>query len=132
MAYAGLGWPLQWVVRPWFLLSVVSCRYLMLQDVPRTADHAPSRTFYTWRANIDLAQARLSADLYRAAANLHKRMCAELDRQRELMDVVEAVGPSQAVADRRSDEAIRLRGVVARLDAALLALDEQLAHFCDF
>lgn len=49
------------------------CSYLALQDVPRTADHAPSRTFYTWRANVDGAIARLTSDLYRAAGNLHAR-----------------------------------------------------------
>ena len=57
------------------------CSYLGLQDVPRTADHAPSRTFYTWRANMDAGIARVASDLYRAAGNLHARLTHELTKQ---------------------------------------------------
>jgi hypothetical protein len=50
--------------------------------VPRTADRAPSRTFYTFRCNIGSALGRLAADLYRAAGNLHARLAHELDKHR--------------------------------------------------
>lgn len=100
--------------------------------MPRTADHAPSRTFYTWRANLQGALARLSADLYRAAANLHKRLCTELVRQKELLDIVMRPVVPETTVERRAVEIDRLRVVLMRLECALLALDEQIAQFCDF
>ena len=107
------------------------CSYLGLQDVPRTADHAPSRTFYTWRVNVDSAMARLSSDLYRAAGNLHARLEHELGKQRELLDLLDLpkVGPS--VKERREDEVAALRAVTGRLEASLLELDHQLCIFAD-
>lgn len=60
------------------------CRYVSVQDVPRTADHAPSRTFYTFRIQTDAATVRLGAELYRAAANVHARLAHELAQRAEV------------------------------------------------
>ena len=116
---------------PLSLPACAPCSYLGLQDVPRTADHAPSRTFYTWRVNVDSALARLSSDLYRAAGNLHARLMHELGKQRELLELLDLpkVGPS--VMERREDEVAALRAVTGRLEASLLELDRQLCIFAD-
>ena len=50
------------------------------QDVPRTADHAASRTFYTWRVDGAAVRAQLGAELLAAACNLRARFrheCAQ-------------------------------------------------------
>lgn len=41
--------------------------HLLPQDIPRTSDRAPSRTFYTWRVDWAASCERLAAELYRAA-----------------------------------------------------------------
>ena len=43
------------------------------QDVPRTADHAASRTFYTWRVDEAAVQRQLGGELLSAACNLRAR-----------------------------------------------------------
>ncbi|PRW61528.1 DNA-directed RNA polymerase III subunit RPC3 isoform A [Chlorella sorokiniana] len=113
------------------LYAMLKAGYVTLQDVPRTADHAPSRTFYTWRAKLEPALARLSSDLYRAAGNLHARLMHELDRNQELLDMLETPGISDAMIQRRTAEIAKLKAVTSRLEAALLDLDAQICIFAD-
>lgn len=105
-----------------------------MQDVPRTADHAPSRTFYTFRANYEIAAARLAADLYRAAGNVHARLAAELGANKELLDLVDLVAdgqaPRSALAAHEGELAVVKRNC-ALLEASLLHLDQQIALFND-
>ena len=34
-----------------FLYKLLKAQYVQIQEVARTVDHAPSRTFYLWRVN---------------------------------------------------------------------------------
>ncbi|PSC73409.1 DNA-directed RNA polymerase III subunit RPC3 [Micractinium conductrix] len=113
------------------LYAMLKSGYLGLQDVPRTADHAPSRTFYTWRANMDAGIARVASDLYRAAGNLHARLTHELTKQQELVDLLEDGHVAGHVLERRRDEIQMLRAVNTRLEASLMDLDFQICKFCD-
>ena len=58
--------------------------FVSLQDIPRTADHAPSRTLYTWRVDIDAAAQKLAADLYKAALNVCLRQDHEYKQQKDV------------------------------------------------
>lgn len=107
------------------------CSYLALQDVPRTADHAPSRTFYTWRANAGVAKARMASDLYRAAGNLHARLAHEMSKKEELVQLLEGPSVASHVLERREQEIVALRAVTTRLEASLLDLDAQIMLFND-
>jgi DNA-directed RNA polymerase III subunit RPC3 len=105
-------------------------RYLVLQDVPKGQDHAPSRTFYTWRATGPAANARLGEELYRAAGNLLARQAAEMESRRALLEKVEQVAAGAMAASALDPrEVASLRGVTRALEAALLRLDEQIAVF---
>ena len=44
-----------------------------VQDVPRSTDHAPSKTFYTFRANTDGAFRVMQHDIVQALLNLRLR-----------------------------------------------------------
>lgn len=89
------------------LYAMLQAGYLTLQDVPRTNDRAPSRTFYTWRASSHVTIARMANDLYRAAGNLHERLAHEVAKPK----------PNS----KRTDA----------LEASLLELDTQLCLFSD-
>ncbi len=110
--------------------SLLPCSYLALQDVPRTSDRAPSRTFYTWRADADATIARLTSDLYRAAGNLHARLSHEAKKQSELFELLDLPAAS-SIIDRRQGEIDAFKAVTAHLEAALLNLGEQLCIFAD-
>ncbi|KAL4423849.1 hypothetical protein ABPG75_001150 [Micractinium tetrahymenae] len=113
------------------LYGMLKAGYLALQDVPRTADHAPSRTFYTWRANPGVVNARMASDLYRAAGNLHARLAHEMSKKEELVQLLEAPSVASHVLERREEEIAALRAVTTRLEASLLDLDAQIMLFND-
>lgn len=46
----------------------------LCQNIPKTADHAPSRTFYTWYVDTQHVHERLVALLYKTAYNLLVRL----------------------------------------------------------
>jgi DNA-directed RNA polymerase III subunit RPC3 len=107
--------------------------FLVLQDVPKGQDRAPSRTCYTWRATMPAARARLGGDLYRAAANLLARYASELEARRALLGKVEQVTAGEmSAAQLPAREFAELQGVARALEASLLHLDEQIAVFNDF
>lgn len=55
-----------------------------MQEIPRTADHAPSRTIYTWRVDATAAAEKLAAELYKAALNVRLRLEFELNQQSDV------------------------------------------------
>lgn len=52
--------------------------------MPRTADHAPSRTLYTWSVNNEAAADKLAAELYKAAFNVYVRCTNEFEQHKEV------------------------------------------------
>ena len=58
--------------------------FVILQYVPLTADHAPSRTLYTWRVDIDAAADKLAAEMYKAALNVCLRLDHEYKQQKDV------------------------------------------------
>lgn len=64
-----------------------------MQDVPKGADHAPARTFYTWHIDRSSVTKRMAAELIQAAGNLRARLHHELSNHAE----VNKLFPSRAI-----------------------------------
>lgn len=63
-------------VRP--LLSAMSSDYLIsTQEVAKSADHNPTRTFYLWHVDLNKAYSTLLASLYKILFNISARRQAE-------------------------------------------------------
>ena len=60
------------------------CHAHNFQEVPKTADHAPSRTFYLWKLDFAETKSRLAAELYKGAANLRLRFTVEQEKEKEV------------------------------------------------
>lgn len=58
--------------------------FVAMQEIPRTADHAPSRTLYTWRVDAAAAAEKLAAELYKAALNVRLRLEHEKKEQADV------------------------------------------------
>eukprot|EP00898_Chlorokybus_atmophyticus_P007903 jgi/Chlat1/8113/Chrsp75S07579 len=104
-------------------------RYLSLQEVARTADHAPARTFYLWRADASAACELATQQVHRTAYNVRERLHFELQQEQEVLDLLEAqaasaTGVTITAAQRLQLE--RVRRVAAVLESSMLALDRQL------
>ena len=57
---------------------------LLPQDIPRSQEHAPSKTFYTFRANTADACSQLQNNTVQALLNLRIRMHQELAQEEEV------------------------------------------------
>ena len=80
------------------LYTLLGAGAVALQDVPRGADRAPSRTLYTWRADGERAAARLGAEAAFAAGNALARLAVEAERAR-VSDAVAALKSAAAGGD---------------------------------
>lgn len=104
--------------------------FVTLQDVPRNADRAPSRTFYTWRAPLDMATIRATIMLYRTANNLLSRMAHETSTHSELLRRVHLVNQGRMDASQlNSSQLHKLKATVRITESALIDIESQIAIF---
>ena len=114
------------------LYAMLRNGFVSLQDVPRNADRAPSRTFFTWRATLDMASTRISMILYRTANNLLSRMAHELESKTntELLRRVQLVNQGRMDASQLNASQLRkLKATVRITESALIGIDSQIAMF---
>ncbi|KAG1677915.1 hypothetical protein FOA52_001333 [Chlamydomonas sp. UWO 241] len=118
------------------LYRMLRAGFLALQDIPRGSDRAPSRTFYTWRANPDEAGAQLSGELYAGAGRVWARIRHEMAKEKELLELIEEsrttgeLNFTLTAAQRAAAQ--RLKRTVDTLEASLLQLDDMIATFNEF
>ncbi|KIM57099.1 hypothetical protein SCLCIDRAFT_1219780 [Scleroderma citrinum Foug A] len=85
-------------VRP--LLSAMSSDCLIsTQEVPKSADHNPTRTFYLWHVDLNRAYSTLLGSLYKTLFNINARRQAEQEEP-----VVKAVLEKRERTDVAQDE----------------------------
>jgi DNA-directed RNA polymerase III subunit RPC3 len=91
------------VVRP--LLAVLSSDFLIsTQEVPRSADRNPTRTFYLWHVDLHKAYSALLGHLYKTLYNIGMRRQAEQEEP-----TVKAVLAKRARTDVAQDESLLSR-----------------------
>jgi len=113
------------------LYKLLKAEYVQIQEVARTSDHAPSRTFYLWRVDLLRVVEQVGRELYRATSNLRARLIHELSRERETLMLLERAQDKSAVpltAGQRQNVA-RMRTVATNLEISLLRLDELVCVF---
>ncbi|KAJ3387787.1 DNA-directed RNA polymerase III subunit RPC3 [Lobulomyces angularis] len=59
------------------LYQLLNSNLVYMQDVPKTADHSSSRTFFLWGVNFEKCVNNLLLDCYKAVENLKKRRSFE-------------------------------------------------------
>jgi len=112
------------------LYALLRAGYLKLQDVPKTADHAPSRTIYTWRAHWKTAMNKFKADMYKSLGNVMIRLKVELTKRASFLEMCEKVTAGNldpSVLDKR--QLAEAKQVTTLLEGSMLRLDEEIALF---
>ncbi|RUS34846.1 LOW QUALITY PROTEIN: RNA polymerase III subunit RPC82-domain-containing protein [Jimgerdemannia flammicorona] len=100
--------------------------YLELQEVPKAADRAPSRTFYLWHVPLNQCYATLLVDLYRTLGNIRQRKRDEISARSRLLDKAQRqdVIENQALLSEEEQEHLRLLNeTIAKLDVGELRID---------
>lgn len=112
------------------LYAMLRNGFVTLQDVPRNADRAPSRTFFTWRASLEAANIRATTMLYRTANNLLSRMAHETTMNAELLRRVHLVNQGRMDASQLDAAQLhKLKATVRITESALIDIDSQIAIF---
>ncbi|KAI8618429.1 hypothetical protein BC830DRAFT_1053593, partial [Chytriomyces sp. MP71] len=114
------------------LFALMNTGMIFLQDVPKTVDHAPSRTFFLWFVSLPKCVDALILETYKMMANVKLRRLKEYNANGQLIEKIER-------SDIQADESLltdgerqslenfnkmmeKLRISELRLDQALLIL----------
>ncbi|XP_064898876.1 DNA-directed RNA polymerase III subunit RPC3 isoform X6 [Columba livia] len=68
------------------LYKMLSESFVSLQEIPKTPDHAPSRTFYLYTVNVPAAARMLLHRCYKSVANLMERRQFETKENKRLLE----------------------------------------------
>lgn len=68
------------------LYKMLSENFVSLQEIPRTPDHAPSRTFYLYTVNVPAVARMLLQRCYKSVANLMERRQHETRENKRLLE----------------------------------------------
>lgn len=113
------------------LYKLLKAEYVQIQEVARTSDHAPSRTFYLWRVDLLRVVEHVGRELYRATSNLRARLIHELSQERETLQLLERAQDTSTVplTTGQRQNLARMRTVATSLESSLLRLDELVCFF---
>ena len=101
--------------------------YVRMQEVARTTDHAPSRTYYLWKVHLSSVLVRIGRELQAASVNLRARLDHELRRENKRLPTSSGRGsPCKVEADKKRQE---LSSLVEKLSTCLLRIDELMHVF---
>lgn len=102
---------------------------VQMQEVPKSNDHHPTRTFYLWNVNLPKVYEKLMDDMYKTIRNLRMR----LTHEREYVIAKVGGGEVSNIASTLSDEQnelLELFGKVeSRIEYSILHLMELLMFF---
>ncbi|XP_047640777.1 DNA-directed RNA polymerase III subunit RPC3 isoform X2 [Phacochoerus africanus] len=126
------------------LYKMLSENFMSLQEIPKTPDHAPSRTFYLYTVNILSAARMLLHKCYKSVANLIERRQFETKENKRLLEKsqrVEAIITSMQATGAEEDQLQEIEEMitaperqqletlkrnVSKLDACEIQVDETI------
>ncbi|NXT85823.1 RPC3 polymerase, partial [Zapornia atra] len=73
------------------LYKMLSENFVSLQEIPKTPDHAPSRTFYLYTVNVPSSARMLLHRCYKSVANLMERRQYETRENKRLLEKAQRV-----------------------------------------
>ncbi|NXM98121.1 RPC3 polymerase, partial [Sylvia borin] len=92
-------------------VPTVSAPSALPQEIPKTPDHAPSRTFYLYTVNVMAAARMLLHRCYKSVANLMERRQHEMQENKRLLDKSQRVEAILASMQATGAEAAQLHEV---------------------
>uniref|UniRef100_A0A2K5QRV8 DNA-directed RNA polymerase III subunit RPC3 n=1 Tax=Cebus imitator TaxID=2715852 RepID=A0A2K5QRV8_CEBIM len=126
------------------LYKMLSENFISLQEIPKTPDHAPSRTFYLYTVNILAAARMLLHRCYKSIANLierrqfetkeNKRLLEKSQRVEAIIASMQATGAEEAqlqeieemITAPERQQLETLKRNVNKLDASEIQVDETI------
>jgi len=105
------------------LMTLLRHDYVLLQELPRTADHNPRTTTYLWHVDVEHAYRSLERDMFRTMGTLYGRMAHERRANAPALAAVQpqAAGmPLEHLSEAQHEEARVAQRKIDCLENALL------------
>ncbi|NWQ84435.1 RPC3 polymerase, partial [Columbina picui] len=99
------------------LYKMLSENFVSLQEIPKTPDHAPSRTFYLYTVNVPAAARMLLHRCYKSVANLMERRQFETKENKRLLEKSQRVEAILASMQATGAEAAQLQEIEEMITA---------------
>ncbi|KAI8367764.1 RNA polymerase III subunit RPC82-domain-containing protein [Blakeslea trispora] len=106
-----------------------------IQEIPRSADRAPSRCFHLWYVPLEKCYQELLVDAYRAICNLQQRKEYELSIRKRLIDKVnrkDVIENPDLLSESEKKEIANMDKIVERLEVAKSRIDTLIMILRDF
>jgi transcription initiation factor IIE alpha subunit len=121
------------------LYKMLQSNYVHLQEVPRTSEHNPSKTFYLWSVRLHHVKNILLNDMYKALRNMKLRLSHTLQLHADLIakrDEEERIQQDTPKYSRLTDAdhatLAELTNIQDRLDVSMLHIDSSIMTLEDF
>lgn len=106
-----------------------------IQEIPRSADRAPSRSFHLLYVPIEKCFSELLANVYKAIENLQQRKVEELLRRSRLIDKLsreDVIANMELLGEIDKAELAKMEKVIERIEVSKGRLDEMTMILRDF
>ena len=111
------------------LYSMYNAKLISLQEVPRSSDRMPARTFFLWGVDTRVACETYLESLYFAWSNLRLRLEQETDQTKPILDKVDT---SKPITDVEKAKIETWKKAADRIEAGLNQLNKLIMLFQDF
>eukprot|EP01080_Neovahlkampfia_damariscottae_P000645 gene645-8148_t len=105
---------------------------LQLQEVPKTSDHHPTRTFYLWNVHLETVYQKLIEDMFKTVLNLRLRHSAERNKVLSKIGGGDVSNIALSLSVEQDKLLERFGKVEVRLEFSILHLMNLIMQFEEF
>jgi DNA-directed RNA polymerase III subunit RPC3 len=104
-------------------------KLLSLQEVPRSSDRMPTKTFFLWGVDVKVATETYRESLYFSWCNLRLRLDQETDAAKPILDKIDT---SKPITDQEKAQVEMWKKAADRLEGGIHQLNNLIMLFQDF
>lgn len=109
--------------------------FVEIQEVPRSADRAPGRSFHLWYVPLEKCYEEILVDIYRVLGNIQQRKKHELSIRSRLLEKLnrkDVMENMDLLSDADKAEKENMEKVLTRLETSITRLDSMVMILRDF
>lgn len=110
------------------MYRMLSENFISLQEIPKTPDHAPSRTFYLYTVNLQAAARMILQRCYKTVVNLIERREHETRENKRLLEKSQRIEAIMASMQATGAEELQLQEIEEMITAPEQQQLESLKH----
>lgn len=124
------------------LYKLMKEEWLSVQEVPKTSDRAPARTYYLFYVDLPTVMKNVTAEMYGSLSNIRARLDHELRQEEEVLGLLDAVAdrdneesgylPSLVLTSAQRQQVEQVRKTAILLETLMGRLDDLIALFDNF